>query len=799
MFRNYLKAAFRNVINNRLYTAINMLGLALALAACLLIGVYVNNELSYDNFNSNAKRIVRVTMEYQGSGTVSTTALTGTKVGPVCKRTFGEVEDYARTFIRTATIRTDNKIFDEPHVLFADPSFFKIFSFNIIQGDAVSALDAPDKIVITRSMEKKYFGTGSGLNRVLTMDGKNMRVAAVCEDAPQASQIKFDFVTRFLNLGDNAKQEIWWSANWITYLLLHDQQSIAQAQNHITAYMKTPEVRKETGEEGSDYLTYHLEPLTKVHLYSSLAGFEPNGSITYIFMFAAIALLILIIACANYTNLATAQSMKRSAEIGMRKVMGASKRQIFVQFLGESFLLTSIAALVALAISLLVLPYFNYITGRFFTLASLLGPAALVSLVIFAVLVSFFAGLYPALILSGLQIMNVIKKGFSFTGTGAALRKTLIVVQFSLSVFLIIFTAIILEQMHYIQTKDLGYRKDNVVVLPMTVGMRKDFQNVKDAFARVPNVESITAAYETPEYIQWGDEITANDEKGKHEVSLNALPVDLDFINTMKMKLIAGRDFQLADFAAMDTSHNNANFKQAYIINETLAKKIGWTPQQAIGRTIKKNFEGPVVGVIKDFNFSSLHNPIGPLMMFLGRDFDQEFLVRISSGDVQKTLSGLEGVWNQRAPERPFRYHFLDDDYNNLYISEHRSSTLFGIAAGIAIILACLGLFGLAAFTTVQRTKEIGIRRVLGANTPGIVLLISKHFLQMVCIGILIAFPAAWWIAGKWLQDFAYRIPVEGYVFIGTALITLLIVFCTVGFHAVRIAYANPVKSLRSE
>jgi putative ABC transport system permease protein len=337
------------------------------------------------------------------------------------------------------------------------------------------------------------------------------------------------------------------------------------------------------------------------------------------------------------------------------------------------------------------------------------------------------------------------------------------------------------------------------VVLSITEKMRKDFQNIEDAFARVPGVESITAAYETPEFIQWGDAITATDDKGKHDVSLNALPVDLDFVKTMKMQLIAGRDFQFSDFAEMDTSHNNANFRQAYIINETLAKKIGWTSQQAIGRIIKKNFPGPVVGVVKDFNFTSLHNPVGPLMIFLGRDYSQEFLIRIQDGEVQKTLNGLATVWNQRVPERPFSYQFLDDDYNNLYLSEARSSTLLGIAAGIAIILACLGLFGLAAFTTVQRTKEIGIRRVLGANAANIVLLISKTFLQTVCVGIVIAFPAAWWCANNWLQDFAYRIPVRGYIFMGTAIITISIVFCTVGFHAMKAALASPVKSIRTD
>jgi putative ABC transport system permease protein len=322
---------------------------------------------------------------------------------------------------------------------------------------------------------------------------------------------------------------------------------------------------------------------------------------------------------------------------------------------------------------------------------------------------------------------------------------------------------------------------------------------LKEAFVQVPGVEKITASYETPEYVEWGDGISATDEKGKHEISLNAMPVDLDFIETMKMQLVAGRDFQQSDLSLMDTSNNYANFQQPFIINEALASKIGWTPQQAIGKTIERGVPGPVVGVVKNFNFSSLHDPIGPLVIFLGRDYSRDFMVRINGNDMQATISRLEMVWKQRVPDRPFSYHFLDEDYNKLYLSEQRSSALFGVASALAIMLACLGLFGLAAFTTVQRTKEIGIRRVLGANISSITMLVAKNFLQLVGIAILIASPLAWWAGNKWLQDFAYRIPVQAYVFVATATITILIALCTVGYHAMRAALMNPVKSLRSE
>jgi putative ABC transport system permease protein len=799
MFKNYFKTALRNLRKNKLYSAINIFGLTVGLAACLLIGVYIIHELSYDTFNVNADRIVRATMEYKQAGTVNLTATTGTKPGPQFKRIFPSIEEFARTFISHNVIKNGDKIFDEPRILYADEPFFKIFSFHIIEGNAATALDATDKIVITKSMAKKYFGNEDPINKILSSGGKDLRISAVCEDAPQNSQIKFDFVTQFANLGNGVKDETWWTANWVTYFLLKDKNDIPQLQQQISNYMKTPQVRTEAGLEGNDYLTYHLEPLEKVHLYSKLPGFEPNSSITYIYMLALIALLILIIACANYTNLATAQSAGRSGEIGMRKVMGASKKQVFFQFISESSVITFLAAALAFLLSAFLIPYFNDITGKHFTPDILMQPVPVTALIIFTIAVSFFAGMYPALVLSGTQIMGVLKKGFSFTGGNNLLRKTLIVAQFGISIFLIIYTVIILQQMHFMQTKNLGYDKDHIVVLPIGGDMMKNFESLKAAFAQVPGVESITSSYDTPENVQWGDGITAIDEKGKHEISLNAMPVDLDFTKTMKMQMIAGRDFQQSDFGNMDTANDYKNYQQPFIINETLAKKIGWTPQQAIGKTIEKGVSGPVVGVVKDFNFTSLHDPIGPMLIFLGRNYSRDYMIRINGNNTKQTLSEIEAVWKQRIPERPFNYHFLDDAYDKLYLSEHKISELFGVAAGLAIVLACLGLFGLAAFTTVQRTKEIGIRRALGANISSITFLIAKNFLELIGIAILIAIPLAWWAGNEWLQDFAYRIPVQTYIFIVVALATALIALCTVSYHSVKASLMNPVKSLRSE
>lgn len=799
MIKNYLKTALRNLRKNKLYSLINISGLMTGLAACLLIGVYIGHEVNYDKFHTNGGRIVRATMAYSRSGTASASAKTGTKAGPQFKRMFPSVEEYVRTYMAIRVVKHEEKVFEEKRFLYADDGFFKVFSFPLVKGDAATVLDAPDKMVITEAAARKYFGTEDPFNQTLRVGNKDYTIAGVCRDVPQNSQIKFDFVTQFLNIGNNVKEEQWWTANWITYLLVKDAGSIPKLQQQVTEYMNTPEVRTEARLEGKDFLHYNLEPLTSVHLYSALPGFEPNGNMTYIYMFAVIALLILLIACANYTNLATAQSVRRSGEIGIRKVMGASKRQVFVQFIAESAAITLIAAVLALLLGALLIPYFNLVTGKHFSVNDLVQPASITILALSAIAVSFFAGAYPALVLSGTQIMGILKKGFSFTGNNNLLRKSLIVVQFSISVFLISYTLIILRQMNFLQHKNLGYDKDHLLVLPVDGKMTENYENIKQAIAAVPGVEGITASYETPEFVEWGDGIRATDEKGVHDISLNALPVDLGLTQTLKMQMVAGRDFQQSDFALMDTANHSANFRQPFIINESLAREIGWTPEQAIGKTIERDVPGPVVGVVRDFNFESLHEPVKPLVIFLNKNLARVFMVRISGNNMQAVLNRLEVVWKQRVAHRPFEYHFLDEDYNKLYTAESRTSALFGVSAVLAVLLASLGLFGLAAFTTAQRIKEIGIRRVLGADIGSITLLISKNFLWLVGLSILIAVPLAWYAGNRWLQDFAYRIPVSGWLFAAAAAGVLLIALVTVSSQVIKAAIANPVKSLRTE
>ena len=782
----------------KLYSLVNIMGLTIGITSCILIGLYIHSEWSYDRFHTKGDRIVRVTMEYNNGGTIGRYAQTGTKVGPQFKRTFPSVEAFVRTFKLARIVRKQDKVFDEKNFLYADSSFFGIFSFQLLKGNPGTVLNAPHQLVLSEAMAKKYFGNEDPLDKTLLVANSEVyTITGIVRDAPASSQLHFDFIASFTSL-DESKAEEWWTANDITYLLLNRSDQIPLLTRQVTAYMNTADVRKESHETGSDYLTYHLEPLKKVHLYSSQDGFEPNGNITYIYILGAIAILILFIACVNYTNLATAQSAGRAGEIGIRKVLGAGRPEIFGQHLGESALLTFISLLLALLISIKLLPLFNLLTNKSLASSELFYPLPLLSLCLLGIVVSVLAGSYPAFVLCHTKLSGILKSGFSFTGSGAGLRKSLIVVQFMISVFLMISTIIILQQLAFIQHKKIGFDKDHIVVLPVDYQMHSQYEEIKKVIRSSPEILSVAGANQNPTFVQWGDGIHVQKGFEQKNLPINCIPADLDFIKTLGMQMIAGADFSPADMYRMDTSSHKP-FQYTFIINESAARAIGWTPQEAIGKTIEKGSRGTVKGVVKDFHFASLHQPIGPLMIFLDTQYTSQLFVKISGKDIPGALNFLQAVWKERVPYRPFEYHFLDDDYNALYTVENQTSQLFGFFSATAILLAGLGLFALAAFTTVQRTKEIGIRKVLGASVLQVTGLLSFDFLKLVVIASLTAFPLAWWAMHRWLQDFAYRISIDGWVFVLAALAAVCVALLSVSLQATRAALANPVESLRSE
>ncbi|MDN3583332.1 ABC transporter permease [Mucilaginibacter flavus] len=791
-----IKLAWRNFKKNRLYAFINVLGLTVGIASCLLIGIYIKHELSYDRFHTNADNIVRATMEYNTADGPQSIAVSGTKAGPQFKRSLPGVKDYVRTMKTGKVVTYNNQVFDEKSLLYADPNFFKVFSFKLISGDAASALTAPDKIVITQNAAQKYFGNQDPMGKVLKVGSKNFTVSAVAESVPSNSQIQFDFVMPFSLYMDMNGPEQWWTANNMTYLLLNDGTSVAQLQKALSNYMLNTVSKKELKMDGGHYLTYNLQKLTDVHLNSNLADeFEPNGNMTYIYVLLVVAALILIIGCVNYVNLAIAQSAGRGAEIGVRKVMGAGSGELFLQFITESVFTAVVASVLAMALAALVLPLFNQISGKQLETAALFNPVILAALVVLSITIGFAAGAYPALLLSNAKLVKILKSGFSFT-SGQSVRKSLIVFQFVISIFLIISTIVILQQLSYIRNKDIGYSKSNMVVLPIDGKMLPQLDAIKKAMSAIPGVQAVAAANDEPINVGWGDGVTTNDGKS---ISVNAIPVDEDFIKTMQLKLVSGTDYSHADLQLLDTTNKGKNYHYTFMLNESAAKALGWTPEQAIGKTISKGVTGTIKGVIKDFNFKSFHDQITPLILFLDNEQLHRLFVKINGNNTAATLDAISKTWKERVNHRPFDYRFLDDDYDALYRSEQRTAGVFTTFSVLAILLACLGLFAITAFAVVQRAKEIGIRKVLGASVANVVLLIARDFLSLVIIASVIATPIAWYAASKWLQDFAYRIDIHWWIFIVTGGAALLVAALTVSIQSTKAALANPVKSLKTE
>ena len=794
MIRNYFKTAFRHLQKNKLYTIVNVLGLAIGVTSCILIGIYIWHELSYDRFHKNKDRIVRVTWEYNFGDAETKTATTGTKVGPQFQRSFPEVESFVRLLKYPRVIAYGENLFEEKNFCYADSSFFSIFSFPLLKGNAATALNEPGKLVITESMAKKYFGMEDPIGKIVKVgNAKDFIISGVAADAPGNSQISFDFIASFSTL-NAAKTEKWNEANYITYLLLQPRAAISTLQEKVTSY--SAKVSKEEMQvQGNNYMTYHLELLKTVHLYSSLDGLEPNSNILYIYILGAVAILILLIACVNYTNLSTAQSAGRTTEIAMRKVMGAQRKHVFNQFITESFLVTFFSVLLSIGLTAILLPFFNQLTGKQLGFEFLLNPVFIFSLIILSVVVAFTAGYYPAFILSGSRLIRILKSNFQFTGSGA-LRKSLIVFQFIVSIFLIVSTIVILQQLTYISNKEAGYNKESVLVLPADAKALEQYDDFKAALVNVPGVQSVAGAYESPIHIGWGDGLTGGNDK--RHITINALPVDESFISTMGLEIIAGTDYTYADVQQFDTSNNGNNLRYTFMLNESAVQALGWSPEEAIGKTVEKGREGIVKAVVKDFHFRSFHEPISPLVIFLDRRLLGSLFIRIS-GSTPAVLSALEKTWKQRLPHRPFEYSFLDESYNALYKSERQTAQVFTTFSILAVLLACLGLFALTAYTMAQRRKEIGIRKILGANIPDILGLVSKDFLKLVIIAFFIAIPFSWYAAHSWLNNFVYKTEINWWIFVFAGAITILIAFITISLQAIKTAIKNPVKNLRNE
>ncbi len=799
MFGNYLKVIFRNFARHKTFSLINILGLAIGLTSCVLIALYIQQQLSFDAFQAKGDRIARVIMEYgfEGSDESSKGNYTSVRVPMVMKQHFPEVEDAVIMTDAIRTIHYKNDLIKEDGFMFADSSFFNVFSFDLLKGDRHTVLSSPYSLVLTESTAKKYFGGEDPIGKTLltTGDSNYYKVTGVVADCPSNSQIQFDFLASFSSL-DIAEeyQKTYWNANYTTYILLHDKNATGSLQAKLSSFIK--EEMKGTHAT----IDFDLEPFNKIHLHSPYDAFVPNVSITYIYILAAVALLILVIACFTYINLSTARSVERAKEVGIRKVAGAQRSQIFWQFIGESVMICSIAVILALIGAALLLPYFNRLTNQELQAMSLLSPGIIIVAFGIVTIISFAAGSYPALILCSFQPAKVLKGSFKNIGSGQVLRKSLIVFQFMISVFLIVSTFIIQQQLHYIQHKKLGYDREHVLALP--IGWQSDrFNLIKTEFRQYKNVMNVSRTQNTPVSIYSGYNMRQPAMPENAQIAVTANPIDNEFVLAMGLQLVAGKNLTEQDMKDVaNEADENAENTFHFILNESAVKQLGWTPEEAIGKKmfLDESRPGYVKGVVKDFNFQSLHNEIKPIVLF-SSIYGNTVLVKINGQDIPQTIAYLQSKWSTLVPDRLFDYRFLDDDYNRMYANEQRFGKIMNIFASIAIILACIGLFGLSAYSVQQRVKEIGIRKVLGATLPDIVFVLSKDFIKLAFIAILIAFPVAWWAMHSWLQGYQYRISIQWWVFVGTALVTLLLTLLTVSFKAIRSALSNPVKALRTE
>ena len=803
MFQNWLRTALRNIRKNPSSSLINIFGLTIGLSSCLLIALFIRHELSYDDFETNGPRVARVIMGYKfdGGGGMRWGNFTSTKVAPTFQRTFPEVVKAVRMTERDRIVGYRERLFTEKKFMFADSSFFDVFSFTLLKGDAHTALSGPKKVILTETTARRYFGGEEPLGKLLRIgtDSTTYQVTGLMADVPSNSQFKFDFLASFSSLYAN-QEETYWDANYGTFLLLRDPATFANLQPKVTAFMK-----KEMEGKGAT-VDFLLEPFNRVHLYSEWVGFEPGTSIVYIYILAGVALLILVIACSTYINLSTARSVERAREVGVRKVIGAGKGQLFWQFIGESLILCLIAVILSLGVVLLVLPAFNRLADRALPSASLFSLPFIGFSLLTAVIVSLLAGGYPALILARFQPVKVLKGAFKNTRSGQGLRQSLIIGQFVISVFLIVSTFIMQGQLSYIRHKQLGYDREHVLQLPMSRKMVSQLAYIKSTLTTNRDIVSSSICASSPVDIQGGYNMRNETMASGQYISVRGNPIDDGYIRTTGLHLVAGDDLTLQDMkdASPDSFNPADSNKQRvyhFILNESAVRALGWkTPQEAIGKRMYMDESRPgyVKGVVRDFNFESLHNAILPLVMFPQMRADR-MLVRITGEHLTGTIGFIEATWKNIAPYMPFEYHFLDEDYDKVYSSELRLGKVMNLFSTIAILLACLGLFGLSSYAAKQRVKEIGIRKVLGASLGNLAMLLSGSFVRMALIAIVIACPLAWWAMHKWLEGFAYRAEISWLNFVLAAVMVLAVTLATVSIQAVRTALLNPVKNLKVE
>lgn len=808
--KNTFKITLRNLNKNRLFTALNGVGLAVGLAGFMLIAAYVIDELSFDRFHENADRIVRIGTHIGFGESSLDMSTTSDMMGDILKKDYPEVEEYTRIYAATGSklIKKGAHWINEPSVANVDSTFFRVFTFPGLSGDLQSALDAPNKVVVSASAAKRYFNTTDAVGRTLeTNDNGNTvyEVTAVIEDMPKNSHFRYDFLFSM----DNAQYGDWGkvlSHNFHTYLLLRPGTDYKALEDRLEQYVQKyclPAAQgvmqissmDEFRRQGNRFY-YALTPLTDIHLHSNLSHeLSPNGNIQYVYIFGAISLFILLIACVNFMNLSMARSANRAKGVSVRKVLGSSRASLIGQFLAESVFLSVCATALALVIVFAIIPLFNTVSGKSLVFVDIVNWKTLPLILLLSVGTGVVAGYYPALLLSAAKPVKALKSQTVIASAKSPLRNALVVFQFTASIVLIIGTLVVARQLQFIQSKQLGYDRENIILVGDYYALGNQAEAFRDEVLKLSGVKMGTISGYLPVSSSNRSDNTFSRGavmSGMNSVSMQTWRIDDQYFPTFGLELKAGRNFD----------HTRLADSTAVILNETAVRNLGYTGDP-VGEKLYFTLNGEpvaydIIGVVKDFNFESLRDPVTPLGFFF-KHHPIQAAFKVQQADLPVLISQMEQLWNKMAPGYPFSYRFMDEAFDAMYRSEQRTGLLSLSFSTMAILIACLGLFGLAAFTAEQRTKEIGVRKVLGASVTGIVRLLSKDFIKLVLFALVIASPIAWWAMNQWLQDFAYHIDIQWWVFAVAGAAAVVIALLTVSWQAIRAAVANPVDSLRDE
>ncbi|MFO7445784.1 MAG: ABC transporter permease [Ignavibacteriaceae bacterium] len=827
MLKNYLKIAVRNLLRYKVYSYINIFGLAIGIACCLLILLFIHDELSYDSFHEKADRIYRINTYLKFGDTELNIPVVSDMMGQLLKQDYPQVEEYTRIFIQGGDKRVKNSNHPgkndynlEHNVAFVDSTFFKVFTFPVVAGQTNKILNEPNTVVITESIAKKYFGIPqSGIGRTIETDdngGTFYKVTAVIADMPENSHFRFNFLFPMASLNYNSWGNLV-SMNFHTYLLLKEGTGYKELESKFEEYndkyampyaKKFLQVNsKEEFEKAGNRIEHSLIPVTDIHLYSNfIQELRPAGNIRYIYIFSAVALFILLIACVNFMNLTTARSANRAREVGIRKVLGTERKDLIVQFLTESTMMAFIAVALAVIIVYHVLPYFNDLTGKELSAAMLYSPFFLLFTLLLPFLIGVTAGSYPAFFLSRFMPSEIIKGRLSKGSRSSGLRSVLVVFQFATSIILITGTIIIYTQLNYIQNKNLGYQKDQILIINDSYCLGNNIDAFKNEMLNVSGVISGTISNYLPIPSERNNSAFFKEAGMVSEsgLTMQRWIIDYDYLETLGIELVEGRNF----------SQEFGTDSSAIILNQTAVKQLGY--QDPVGKKIYTWVTGGrlidynIIGVVKDFHFESLRQDIGPLCFVPGGNdavssarsqYRSAGLIsfRINTASLPSILKETLAKWESLSASLPFSYRFMDESFNEVYRTEQRIGIIALLFSSLAIIVACLGLFGLATFLAEQRTKEIGVRKVLGASIMSIIIMLSKEFIKWVVIANIIAWPLAYYFMNKWLQDFAYRIDISWWLFIAAGVAALAIALLTVSFQAFKAATANPVESLKYE